>query len=259
MDAELNWRVESVPILIKGKPTAYYDLVRKDNGHVLGNCTIKYEIKQNDEFIQETLMHAKLNGFNVTSYKSGTVDKEGKQVFVRIQTGQSFQIGKDTIDESITVVHHHDGRPVSNQSFCTYNIAGSHTINLSMVASKNLSDVACLKCSKEIIDALRRMSKTPITVGDTQSIINQLINPNKMPMSPRRIALKEKLEHSIIDMVPSTVWDVFKGIISYSELIKTSKDRKASMFIGSSAKMVESAFHLLSKHTKANWPSLAKK
>lgn len=246
IDTDLGWPIELVPILIKGKPSAYFNIVRGDNKKILGNCTIKYNVKQNHDFVKETLEHATKNGFRINFPESGIIDRDGKQVFVRFKTNAIY-IGNDTVEESITVVHHHDGRNLANQSFCTYTFVDTGlSFNLPMITSQNLKDAACLKCSAEIIRSLRRMAAGKTSVLQINSIIGNLMNPDGKPMSSRKAAAHARLTESIFNLNPSSPWDVFKGIVNYSELIKTSKDRKASMFFGTSAKIVEAAFEMLS-------------
>lgn len=248
--SDLEWPIELVPIHVNGKPSAYFNIVRGDNGRVLGNCTVKYQVKQNVDFVSETLKHAKGNGFKISSHESGIVDKDGKQVFVRFKTKRSLTIGEDPVDEFVTVVRHHDGRSLANQAFCTYSIDGKLSFNLPMITSQRLRDAACLKCADDIIRKLRLMSNTKITIQQVKQAVDTLINPKGEMMSSRKAAAHTRLTDTIFDANPKTVWDVFKSIVNYSEMIKTSKDRKSSMFFGGSAKIVESAFELLSKNTK---------
>lgn len=249
--SDLDWSIELAPILVKGKPSAYFNIIRGDNKRVLGNCTAKYKLKQNADFVSETLQHAAKNGFKIHSHESGVVDKDGKQIFVRFKTKESIAVGKDQVEESVTVVRHHDGRSLANQSFCTYIIQTDNlSFNLPMITSQRLKEAACLKCSAAILKRLRSMSNEKVTADRVKEIVDKLINPKNENMSSRRSAAHSRLTDSIIDMKAHTAWDVFKGVVNYSEMIKTSKDRKASMFFGTSAKIVESAFELLSSNTK---------
>ena len=242
-NAGLNWKVKKVPI----SGTSYFNLIKDDNGYVLGNCTAKYEITQNLEFIKNTLASAFDNNFNISNYSIGKVDKAGKSIFVKINTGKTHTVGSDVINENITIIHHHDGRPIMNQSFCSYKIESGLSFNISMIASKNIDDVTCLKCASDIIDGLKKFSGLKITNHQIEKLVDNLINPEgSSTLSPKKLNLKEKLIESIGS--PQNVWEAFKGVINYAESIKTSKDRHASMFTGSSAKMIESAFSYLNKN-----------
>jgi len=247
--SNLDWPVVAVPVKLNGKPTAYFNIVRKDTGFVLGNCTSKYKIKQNSEFIKETLELAEANGFKVIAHRIGTVDKNGKQVFLQFDTGE-YNVGGDNLSESVTVVHHHDGRVVTNQSFCSYVMQNGSSFNLGMKAAKDIGGVMCLKCAEDIVNDLLSMYSASIERVDVNELVEFLTNPNNKTVSKRMQAIQNNLKKSISDIKPANAWDVFKGIIEYSESVKSSKDRKASMFVGSSARMVEIAFTYLSTRSR---------
>ena len=160
---------------------------------------------------------------------------------------KSHKVDQDKIQENITIVHHHDGRPIMNQSFCTYEISSGLKFNIGMLASKEVGEVTCLKCSVDIINSLKKFSGLSITESQIEQFANHLINPEGNPnISTKKAIFKEKLIASIGS--PQNMWEAFKGVINYAESIKTSKDRHASMYTGSSAKMIESAFSYLNKN-----------
>lgn len=245
--AGLNWTIKKVPIIVNGKESAYFNLLRSDTNYVMGNCTSKYEVLQNADFVKQTLASAFEHGFSVNNYEAGKVDKNGRQVYVKIDTGTKHPIGSDTIHEHITVLHYHDGRPVDNQSFCTYDISRTLSFNIEMVASKSIEDVTCLKCAKDIIKNLKQLTTFKVGFADLDVLIDKLTNPDNVAMTAKRQGQRDRLDQTINSKNPASAWDVFKAIVEFAETLKSSKDRKASMFMGSSAKMVETAYSFLTK------------